>query len=152
MKKLLLARVFCSPVAAIADRGESRGEFRPLIPPRSAIAATAWVAALMLALTVCRGAEGEYRLADFGPVKTVAEAQATLEDAVKQILAKGGGALVVGPGANRLYNDGHAKWNADDQGGQQRFRYYDTPGSGDRGIPRPEKGPSGATPLNRNPS
>lgn len=42
---------------------------------------------------------GVYNLADFGPVETAAEAQATLESALQEIVAQGGGVLSLGPGA-----------------------------------------------------
>ena len=42
---------------------------------------------------------GEYNLADFGPVKTIEQMQATLNAAISNIIARGGGILVIGPGA-----------------------------------------------------
>ena len=47
-----------------------------------------------------QAAMGEYNLADFGPVTNPAAAQATLQAAIANIIARGGGILVVGPGAN----------------------------------------------------
>ena len=41
---------------------------------------------------------GEYDLTDFGPVKTPTEAEATFTAAIKNIIAHGGGVLVVAPG------------------------------------------------------
>ncbi|MBI4028580.1 MAG: hypothetical protein HY360_26570 [Verrucomicrobia bacterium] len=41
---------------------------------------------------------GAYNLADFGPVKTPAEAEATLQAAITNVIAKGGGLLVVTTG------------------------------------------------------
>jgi hypothetical protein len=46
-----------------------------------------------------RAALGEYDLAAYGPIKTAAEAQVALDKAVVDIVRKGGGVLVVPPGA-----------------------------------------------------
>ena len=42
---------------------------------------------------------GQYDLADYGPIKTPAEAKAALDKALADVVAKGGGVLVVPPGA-----------------------------------------------------
>ena len=74
------------------------------------IVLTALVAFALIGLPVVRADEpsaaaamtrptatGEYSLADFGPVKTATEAQATLDAACRQLVGQGGGTLVIGP-------------------------------------------------------
>lgn len=64
---------------------------KPLLP---------WILALVyiVALVVVRAGDGEFNLADFGPVGTPVDAEATLKKATSDIIAKGGGILVVAPG------------------------------------------------------
>ncbi len=52
---------------------------------------------LSLTLPLCAADTGEYYLSDFGPFATAAEAQATYEKAAADIIAKGGGLLLVPP-------------------------------------------------------
>lgn len=52
---------------------------------------------LLLAIRPC-AADSAYRLADFGPVQTATEAAATLLVAINQIIAQGGGILIIHPG------------------------------------------------------
>ncbi|MBU4286185.1 MAG: hypothetical protein KKD76_04690, partial [Verrucomicrobia bacterium] len=45
-----------------------------------------------------KSSSGVYNLADFGPVKTPVEVEATLKAAITSIIAQGGGILVITPG------------------------------------------------------
>ncbi|MBI4025244.1 MAG: hypothetical protein HY360_09715 [Verrucomicrobia bacterium] len=57
-----------------------------------------WGAFTLVELLVVTAITGAYNLADYGPVKTAAEVEATLKAATADIVARGGGVLIIAPG------------------------------------------------------
>lgn len=59
------------------------------------------IAAIWCAAATVLAAPAEYPLSSFGPVKTAVEAEATMSSAITNVIAKGGGLIIIGPDVAR---------------------------------------------------